>query len=281
LGLQAKNALSLKKKMEVAIAIGVSPIVILGSQARVPFGFDELTVAGGLAGTPVELVPCHTVELHVPADSEIVIEGEFDPNVLEPEGVFAEYPGYYGPIPLTPVIEVKAITHRKNPIFLAGLTGKPATENHYLRALPMETELFHYSRRVSENVRDVYMLPGGATFMAAVSILQTRPFEARQVLLAMLASRARCKYVVAVDDDVDIHNPNDVLWAIATRSQPDKDVILVSDVPLCELDPSAKYGGSGAMAIDATKPFGEEFEEASRIPGVERVPDLLNGRGAR
>ncbi len=271
LGIQTKNAQKLGKKMEIAVAIGVSPQVILASQARVPFGFDELTVAGGLAGKPLEVVPCRTVDILVPADAELIIEGEFDPNVMEPEGIFAEYPGYYGPVPLTPVINVKAITYRKNPIFLSGLTGKPVTENHLLRSLPMETELYFYTKQVSENIKDVHMTPGGATFMAAISLEQTRPFEARQVLMSALGSRARCKFVVAVDEDIDIKDTEEVLWAINTRSQADRDVIIVPRVPVCELDPSGKDGGTAAMAIDATMPFDEDFEEPARVPGVEKI----------
>lgn len=267
LGVHAKKALLLKKKVEVAIAIGVSPKVILASQARVPFGFDELTVAGGLAGEPIDVVQCRSVDLLVPADAEIVIEGEFDPEIMEPEGVFAEYPGYYAPIPFTPVIRVKAITYRRNPIFLAGLSGKPVTENHLLRALPMETELYFHAKRVSENIQDVFMNSGGATFMATIALKQTRAFEARQVLVAALGSRARCKYIVAVDEDINIQDSNDVLWAINTRSQPSKDVIIIPDLPVCELDPTSKDGGTSAMAIDATIPWGEDFQEAAMIPG--------------
>jgi UbiD family decarboxylase len=271
MGIQTKHARENGKMMEIAIAIGVSPYVILGSQARVPFDFDELSVAGGLAGEPIDIAKCITIDLEVPADSEIVVEGYYDPNVEEPEGIFAEYPGYYGPVPLTPVIHVTAITFRKNPIYLAGLSGKPHTENHLLRALPMETELFNFTRQVSENVEDVILVPGGATFMSAISMTNTRVHESRQVLMAALASRARCKTVVAVNADINIKDASDILWAINTRSQPDRDMIILKDMPVCELDPSGIDGGTSAIGIDATIPFNTVFEEPAFIPGLDAV----------
>ena len=138
---QLVEAESMDKGLPIAIAIGTDPVLPLATQWMAPYGTDELALAGSLRGAPVEVVKAETVDLEVPATAEIIIEGMVLPNVREEEGPFGEVSGYYTPSNPKPVIEVSAITHRRNPIYQAALTGMPTTENHILKQLPLEGEL--------------------------------------------------------------------------------------------------------------------------------------------
>jgi len=139
---QLLEAESIGKPFPVAIAIGTDPVIPLATQWMAPYGTDELELAGALRGSPVEVVKAKTVDLDVPATAEIVIEGTVLPNVREQEGPFGEVSGYYTPANAKPIIEVSAITHRRNPIYQAALTGMPTTENHILKQLPLEATFY-------------------------------------------------------------------------------------------------------------------------------------------
>ena len=137
---QLTEAESIGKGLPIAIAIGTDPVLALATQWMAPYGTDELALAGALRGEPVEVVKAETVDLEVPATAEIIIEGTVLPNVREEEGPFGEVSGYYTPANPKPIIEVSAITHRRNPIYQAALTGMPTTENHILKQLPLEAQ---------------------------------------------------------------------------------------------------------------------------------------------
>jgi 2,5-furandicarboxylate decarboxylase 1 len=263
------------RELPFAVAIGVDPSIHLATQARVPFGVDEFAIAGGLRGAPVELVRCQTVDLFVPATSEIVLEGRFRPGVRRGEGPFGEFTGYVGPGNDEPVFEVSAITTRRDPIYQAGLTGVPVTENHVMKGLPMEAQLLSSLRATYPDVTAVSYSPeGGAEFLLVVALRQRYAYEARNVILAAMGSPGHPKMVVVVDDDVDIYDMAKVWWAILTRCQPDRDLVLVPRAAGGQLDPSAPAPFvSSLLGIDATRPFGEEFPEVVHIPGVEDVPD--------
>jgi 2,5-furandicarboxylate decarboxylase 1 len=263
------------RELPFAVAIGVDPSIHLATQARVPFGVDEFAIAGGLRGAPVELVRCQTVDLFVPATSEIVLEGRFRPGVRRGEGPFGEFTGYVGPGNDEPVFEVSAITTRRDPIYQAGLTGVPVTENHVMKGLPMEAQLLSTLRATYPDVTAVSYSPeGGAEFLLVVALRQRYAYEARNVILAAMGSPGHPKMVVVVDDDVDIYDMAKVWWAILTRCQPDRDLVLVPRAAGGQLDPSAPAPFvSSLLGIDATRPFGEAFPEVVHIPGVENVPD--------
>ena len=261
--------------MEFAVAIGIDPAIHLATQARVPFGIDEFAIAGGLRGEPVELVQCRTVDIQVPATSEIVLEGVFRPGVREPEGPFGEFSGYVGPGNDEPVFEVSAITMRRDEIYQAGLTGVPVTENHVMKGLPMEAQLLVTLRAAYPDVTAVSYSPeGGSEFLVVIALRQRYAYEARNVILAAMGSGGHPKMVVVVDDDVDIYDMTKVWWAILTRAQPDRDVLIVPRAAGGQLDPSAPAPFvSSLLGIDATRPFGQPFPEVVRIPGSDRVPD--------
>ena len=266
------EAESMGKGLPIAIAIGTDPVIPLATQWMAPYGTDEMALAGALRGDPVEVVKAETVDLEVPASAEIIIEGTVLPNVREEEGPFGEVSGYYTPANPKPVIEVSAITHRRNPIFQAALTGMPTTENHILKQLPLEATFYWMLKKEFPGVRAVHFPAAGTVGMISViSMKQAYDCEARNLIATMLGSR-RNKITIVVDEDVDIYDMEKVLWAIATRSQADEDVIIFPRLVATAMDPSVRKlrVGSG-LGIDATKPFGQPFPEMVMVPGADTV----------
>ena len=255
------------KPLEIALAIGLDPILLLASQAIAPLGFDEYTIASALYDSPLELVKCETVDLEVPAQAEIVLEGRLVPKVRETEGPFGEYPKYYGPASLKPVVELTAMTTRKNPIFQ---TIVPATMEHMLLgAIPREGGMLQIIKGAVPNACAVHLTPGGTCrYHAVVSIDKQHEGEAKNAMFAAFASSQEVKRVVVVDKDVDIFDPIDVEWAIATRCQAGRDVFIVERALGNKLDPSSDDGISDKMGIDATVPLeADPFRfERIRIP---------------
>ena len=269
---QLAEAEAIGKGLPIAVAIGTDPVLPLATQWMAPFGTDEMELAGGLRGEPVEVVKAETVDLEVPATAEIVIEGTVLPNVREQEGPFGEVSGYYTPANPKPVIEVSAITHRKNPIFQAALTGMPTTENHVLKQLPLEATFYWMLKKEFPGVAAVHFPAAGTVGMIAViSMKQHYESEARNVIATMLGSR-RNKIIIVVDDDIDIFDMEKVLWAVATRTQADEDVVIFPRLVATAMDPSVRKLRVGAgLGIDATRPFGQPFPEMVRVPGAEKV----------
>ena len=261
--------------LPIAIALGVSPELLIASQWKAPYRVDELGLAGRVLGRPVELVKAATVDLEVPAHAEIIIEGIVLPNERESEGPFGEFSGYYQPPSPKPVIKVTAITHRKNPIYLAGLTGMPTTENHVLKQIPLEATFLNALRQQFSGVHSVHFpFCGGAGYLLIISMKKTREFEPRNVIATALGM-AGPKYVIVVDEDIDIYDLEKVLWAVCTRSQPARDALILSQINGAPLDPSARAPHcTEAMGIDATLPKDGPFPEMVTIPGLENVPDF-------
>ncbi|MGP8049765.1 MAG: UbiD family decarboxylase [Desulfobaccales bacterium] len=261
-----------KKPLEVAIAIGLDPILMLSSQALTPLGVDECMIAAALYGKPLELVKCETVDLEVPAHAEIVLEGTILPEVREVEGPFGEYPKYYGPASPKPVLIVNAITRRKNPVYQ---TIVPATMEHMLLgAIPREGGMLRVIRSAVPNTVGVHLTPGGACrYHVVVSIDKRNEGEPKNAMFAAFASSQEIKRVVVVDKDVDIFDPVEVEWALATRFQAGSDTMIVQRALGNKLDPSSDDGISDKMGMDATIPLGgDPFRfERIRIPGEDYV----------
>lgn len=275
--------------LPVAIVIGVDPLTALSSQAITPIDFDELTIAGSLHGVPLPVVRCRTSEVRVPAQAEIVIEGRILPRVREPEGPFGEFPKYYSSREEREVIEIDCLTTRRDPIFH---TIVPAEMEHLLLgAIPREATLLAHLQRSFPNVTDVHLSVGGvARYHLFVQMKKRREGEPKNVILGAFGGHYDVKHVVVVDDDVDVHDPQEVEWAIATRFQADRDLVVVSGAQGSPLDPSTtvafahSHGGkpplhlqglSAKMGLDATKPLesAEHVFTRVRIPG-EREVDL-------
>jgi 2,5-furandicarboxylate decarboxylase 1 len=258
--------------LPMALVIGVDPATLLCSQAIVPVGQDELEIAGGLRGKALGVVRCKTNEVRVPADAEIVIEGQILPNTREPEGPFGEFPQYYGECADRHVIKVDAVTHRVKPIFHT-ITGG-GLEHLLLGAIPREATILATLQRSFPGVLDVHLALGGVgRYHLYIKLNKTQDGESKNVLLGAFAAHYDIKHAVVVDADVDIHDPREVEWAIATRFQADHDVLIVSHSQGSKLDPSTDAGVGAKMGFDATIPLNAPKMKYKRIrvPGAENV----------
>jgi 2,5-furandicarboxylate decarboxylase 1 len=258
--------------LHIAIAIGVDPLTLLASQAIAPIDFDELEIASALHGQPLPVVKCLTSDVRVPAEAEIVLEGRLLPNVREPEGPFGEFPQYYGEPADRHVIEVDVVTHRRDALFHT-ITGG-GLEHLLLGAIPREATLLAHLQRSFPNVRDVHLSRGGVCrYHLWVQIAKRQDGEAKNVMLGAFAGHYDVKQVVVVDEDVDIHDPTEVEWAVATRFQADRDLVIVPESQGSKLDPSTRNGIGAKMGLDATKPLatgGMAFKRI-RVPGEDHV----------
>jgi UbiD family decarboxylase len=263
-----------KKGLEVATAVGVDPAIVVASQAKVPYGIDEFHVAGGLRGAPVKLTQCETIDVEVPAFAEVVIEGVTIPGERVADGPYGEYPGCYSEAKQAPVLKVTAITMRKNPIWQTALTGMPVTENHTLIEYGNGAVVYREIKKIVPEVKAVNLTPGG-TFRhhVVVSIKKRAENEGRNVILALLSMGIGLKQVIVVDDDIDPFDPMQVDWAMATRFQADKDVIIIPRIACSTLDPSCPEPRvTAGLGIDATAPMKDRWRfEKVEIPGVDKV----------
>lgn len=258
--------------LEIALVIGVHPACILASQAIAALDQDEMEIAGALLEKPVEMIKCKTNNVRVPAHAEIVIEGRILPSIREPEGPFGEFPQYYGTRADREVIQVDTITHRKNPIFHTIVGG--GTEHLLLGAIPREATLLDHLQRSFPSVRDVRLTRGGARrYHLVVKIEKTSQGEPKNIIMGAFGGHCDIKQVVVVDMDVDIDDESEIEWAVATRFQADRDLVIISGAQGSKLDPSSDNGISAKMGIDATKPLATEAMAYKRIhvKGVESV----------
>ena len=248
--------------LSCAVVLGLHPLVSMGSLAYPPPDVGKFVVVGVLLGEPLEIAPCGSIDLHVPASAEIVIEGEILSGVREPEGPFGEFTGYYSRRSTEHVFVAKAIAMRERPWFQSIGSGR-AGDHITTLGLIREAEITNALARAIPNVRGVHVpLSGTSSFSAYVSIRQGRPGEAKQVIPIVLGVDHYLKLVIVVDDDIDVFDESDVLWAVATRMQADRDLLIVSGSLGALLDPSADDRGVTAkLGIDATRPFGQPFAE--------------------
>ena len=275
LGVHYKKAEVLGQPLEVAIALGVAPSALIATQWEAGYGIDEMTLVGAFLGESMPVVKCQTVDLEVPASAEIVIEGKMLPGVRHHEGPFGEYTGYYTQASDKPFMEVTAITHRRDPILLAGMSGVPTTDNHVLKMIPMEASCFAMLKRKFAGISKVHFHgSGGVGLTCIVAMRQFAKNEARQVLATLLGSQGS-KLAIVVDEEINIQNMDEVMWAVSTRMRPDRDTMILPKMTLWQLDPSAPTDDSySVMGIDATRPFDEDFEKVATVPGVDKVPDF-------
>jgi 2,5-furandicarboxylate decarboxylase 1 len=268
--------------LSCAIALGLHPIVSMGSLAYPPAEIGKFEVVGGLFGEPLEVAPCATLDLHVPATAEIVIEGEILPDEREPEGPFGEFTGYFSRRSTEHVFVARAIAMRDQPWFQSIGSGR-AGDHITTLGLIREAEIMNALSRAIPNVTGVHVpLSGTSSFTAYVSIRQGRPGEAKHVIPIVLGVDHYLKLVIVVDDDIDVFDESDVLWALATRMQPDRDLVVISGSLGALLDPSADSRGVTAkLGIDATRPYGEPFGEklvmsAQRMSWARALVDRLS-----
>jgi UbiD family decarboxylase len=271
------------RPLPCAIALGLHPLVSMGSLAYPPADVGKFAVVGGLLGEPLEVAPCTSIDVEVPAAAEIVIEGEILPGVREAEGPFGEFTGYFSRRSTEHVFVAKAIGMRQRPWFQSIGSGR-AGDHITTLALVREAEIHNALSRVIPNVTGVHVpLSGTSSFTAYVSIRQSRPGEAKHVIPIVLGVDHYLKLVIVVDDDVDVFDESDVLWALATRMQADRDLVVIGGSLGALLDPSAdERGVTAKLGIDATRPFGEPFADKlvmdpARMQWARRLVDRLGG----
>jgi 2,5-furandicarboxylate decarboxylase 1 len=263
----------LKRPMEAVLVVGHHPAAVMGSLLRGPMEINELEMMGALLGESLEVVPAETVDLPVPAWAEIAIEGVIDPTVETSDGPFAEYTGFYGPAkdPVA-LMRVRAVTMRKNAIFHD--LDASHREHNLAGVLPYEASVFDSVRKLVPSVQGVYMPASGSCFFTAyVRIKKRVPGEGKSAGLAAIAADANLKIAIVVDDDVDIYREDEVLWAIATYCEADRDLTVIANAMGAHLNPSAygeirhQHGSMNSkLIIDATRPATLPFAERIRPP---------------
>ena len=251
----------------IAYVIGHHPTFYLGANMRPDVRQSEYDVVGGLMGEPLRLVPSETwgEEFLVPADAEIVIEGELLPKVRETEAPFGEWTGYYGPQRLSPVIDIKAITHRRDPIYMTNFIGH---HDHVGYSIGWEATMLKRAREADPTVKAVYLPPSGCGGYH-LYIQVDKKVEGQAVNAALgAATHGHPKLVIVVDKDIDIFNEEQVLWAVATRVQAGKNMQILKGVRGSSLDPSlsGQTLEKDVLIIDATLRIGVPFEEPLRVP---------------
>lgn len=261
-----KKALKANRPLDAAIVVGGPPAIQYAAAAKVPYGLDELAVAGAINGAPIEVVKGKTVDLLVPAYAEYVIEGKIY-GYAEPQTPFGEYTGYMAAgieSQLAPVMEVTAILHRNNPVFQMIISQMPPSESSKLRQVAYESAMTKHLRDHGLPVVQVaFPETSGSWQMCVISLKKIRPTDAPQALMAAASYAADVgKIFVAVDDDIDPHDMDSVVWALSFRMQPKRDITIVGG-KASHLDPSAAPPGeegaesgfreSSAILIDATR----------------------------
>jgi 2,5-furandicarboxylate decarboxylase 1 len=264
--------------LPIAIVVGVHPLFSLGAQAFTPSTEDEYAVIGGMMDEALRVVKGKTAPILVPADAEMVIEGKILPNVRREEGPFGEFTGHAVSKDDRQVIEVTAITHRKNYIFQDVHAGY--TEHKLMGAVPREAALIKAVRQTVPTVRDVCMpVSGNCRFHAYISIAKRTPGQAKNAICAAFAADMLLKHVVIVDEDIDVYDEEQVLWAVSNRFQADHGLVVIPHAQGSELDPSAGPGGVNAkMGLDATKPltgFAPELRVPEEVMKKIRLEDFV------
>ncbi|HXS40681.1 MAG TPA: UbiD family decarboxylase [Stellaceae bacterium] len=281
----ADRAFKAGRPLPISISIGNHPFEIMGAGYRAPLGVDEMAISGGMRGEPVALAPCKTIDIPYIADSEIVIEAEILPTGWTwPEGRFGEFTRLMGGLHWNPLVKVKAISRRKDAVYYA--LHMP-WENTWLAAPTRYAAIRQALRTAGVQVKDINVTLGGCAFWHAVISIKKQAGEGKNALLAAL-SVMDLKHVVVVDDDIDIFDPTDVEWAIATRVQGDRDIMIITEARGKPLDPSLAPRPPGVVpttakvGIDATISEGiprERFERISYAYADQaKIDDYLGGK---
>ncbi|MDA7683762.1 4-hydroxy-3-polyprenylbenzoate decarboxylase [bacterium] len=245
-----------QEKFPISIALGADPATTLATVTPVPDTLSEYAFAGLLRGSKTEVVKSLTNDLQVPATAEFILEGYLEPNEIAPEGPFGDHTGYYNEVDNFPVFTVTCITHRQDPIYHSTYTGRPPDEPAMLGVALNEVFVPLLQKQFPE-IQDFYLPPEGCSYrMAVVSIRKQYPGHAKRVMMGIwsfLRQFMYTKFIVVVDDDVDIRTWEDVIWAITTRMDPSRDTSIVENTPIDYLDFASPVSGLGSkMGLDAT-----------------------------
>ena len=273
-----------REPLPAAVVIGADPGTILAAVTPVPDTLSEYLFAGLLRGKKVELVDCKTVPLKVPAEAEIVLEGHVSLEEYGDEGPYGDHTGYYNSVEKFPVFTISAITMRKNPIYLSTFTGRPPDEPSVLGEALNEVFIPLLQQQFPEIV-DFWLPPEGCSYrVAVVSIKKAYPGHARRVMMGVwsfLRQFIYTKFVIIVDDDINARDWKDVVWAMSTRMDPARDIMVVENTPIDYLDfASPESGLGGKLGLDATNKMPPEThrEWGHQIHMDQEVVDLVSGK---
>ncbi len=249
------------KALPISVVCGCDPVHYIAAGLR--YGGNEVEISGAIRGKAIDVVKCVSNDLFVPATAEFVIEGRILPQKREEEGPLGEFTGHYSDPWPSPIFEVTAITHRNNAIYQT-INGASFEHINIGNVLPREPLLKKFCTHVSSGVIDVHIPPYGSGFLAVIQLRKKNPGEPKNVALAAMMSYVNIKNVIIVDEDVDIYNATDIMWALSNRVIPAQDIFYVPGAQGHELDPcSDNRGVQTKMGIDAT------LSEDSK--GIERV----------
>jgi len=272
------------KKIEAAIIIGGEPATVFSAVAPIPEGLDKYLFAGITRKKGIQTVKCKTVDLEVPANAEIILEGYVDPSDIRPEGPFGDHTGYYTPEEPYPTFTLTGIMHRQKPIYLTTIVGKPILEDAYIGKV-IERSFLPLIRMFQPEVVD-FAMPAAGWFqgMAIISIKKMYPGQAKKVMMGLwgLGQLSLTKIFVVVDEDVNVHDINDVIWAITTRADASRDTIIIDNTPTDTLDPASPLVNLGSkLGIDATQKTKEEGysrEIQELVKADEATKDLVDAK---
>lgn len=284
------------QKLEIAIALGVDPLIIMAAATPIPVDLSEWLFAGLYGGSGIPLAQCKTVDLQVPATSEMVLEGTITPGEMLPDGPFGDHIGYYGGVEDSPLIRFHCLTHRQDPIYLTTFSGRPPKEEALI-AIALNRIYTPILRQQVPEIVDFFLPMEALSYkMAIISIDKAYPGQARRAALAFWSALPQftyTKFVVVVDQSINIRDPRQVVWAISSKVDPVRDVFILPRTPFDTLDfASEKLGLGGRMGIDATTkmppetehPWGEVLESDPEVAAmVDRrwseygLGDILEG----
>jgi 2,5-furandicarboxylate decarboxylase 1 len=286
---------AMKQPTPLVVWIGHHPAACMGSLTRAPIDADEYSVIGGLLGEPLRVTESETWgrEFLVPADAEIIIEASILPDKLGRHGLRADFARYYSPETLRPIVQVHAITHRRDAIYHD--IHLASRDQDHLGGIPLEGSIYRAVKSAVPTVKNVHLPSSGCSrFHAYVQIKKTAPGQGKEAILAALTVDRRIKHIVVVDEDINLFDDAEVLWAIATRSRWDRDLVVVPNLVSTTRDPTAYASGPEDLSyqaytvakggIDATMPAPPEpFEIRIKVPEevMERVDlDVYAGKDA-
>jgi len=244
------------QKLEVAIALGVDPLIIMAAATPIPVDLSEWLFAGLYGGEGVALTKCKTVDLEVPADAEFILEGTITPGEMLPDGPFGDHMGYYGGVEESPLIRFHCLTHRHNPIYLTTFSGRPPKEEAMM-AIALNRIYTPILRQQVSEITDFFLPMEALSYKAAIiAIDKAYPGQAKRAALAFWSALPQftyTKFVIVVDKEINIRDPRQVVWAMSSKVDPVRDVFILPETPFDTLDfASEKIGLGGRMGIDAT-----------------------------
>jgi len=266
----------------IAVALGADPATILGAVTPVPDTLSEYGFAGLLRGSKTEVVKCSLHDLQVPASAEYILEGFIYPDEMAEEGPYGDHTGYYNETETFPVFTIEKISHRKNPIYHSTYTGRPPDEPAILGVALNEVFVPILQKQFPEII-DFYLPPEGCSYrVAVVSMKKQYPGHAKRVMMGVwsfLRQFMYTKFVIVVDEDVDVRDWQDVIWAMSTRVDPVRDFTLIENTPIDYLDFASPVSGLGSkVGIDATNklPGETDREWGTPIKMDERVKSRID-----